>query len=150
MDTFTLVSAFFLFSIGCLNVLIGLIFREGAKSKRSVTSWREHMKSAIPTHVGGIDIRPVMNMASSPPSFVSNMWPGSGGNDEKLSDKAGFGFGRQGEKAAGMKGFLILKPIESSPRYALKRTPTGSTEYSSTTMGAWAHVYDHWYILSDI
>ena len=64
------------------------------------------------------------------------MWPGSGGNDEKLSDKAGFGFGRQGEKAAGMKGFLISKPIESSPRYALKRTPTGSMEYSSTTMGA--------------
>ncbi|KAJ2935337.1 hypothetical protein H1R20_g1757, partial [Candolleomyces eurysporus] len=35
VDTFTLVAAFFLFSIGCLNVLLGLIFREGAKSKSS-------------------------------------------------------------------------------------------------------------------
>jgi len=133
VDTFTLVSAFFLFSIGCLNVLMGLIFREGAKSKRSVTSWKDHAKSALPTHVGGVDIRPVVNMASSPPSFVSNMWPGK---DEKPFDKAGFGFGRQGEKAAGMKGFLISKPIESLPRYAPKRTPTGNTEYSSTTTGA--------------
>lgn len=136
VDTFTLVSAFFLFSIGCLNVFLGLIFREGAKSKRSVTSWREHAKSALPTHVGGVDIRPVVNMASSPPSFVSNMWPGSGGKDEKPSDKAGFGFGRQGEKAAGMKGFLISKPIESLPRYAPKPMPTGNTEYSSTTTRA--------------
>ena len=75
-------------------------------------------------------------MAGSPPSFVSNMWPGPGGNDEKPSDKAGFGFGRQGEKAAGMKGFLISKPIELLPRYAPKRTPSANTEYSSTTTGA--------------
>ena len=117
---FTLVSAFFLFSIGCLNVLMGLIFREGAKSKRSVTSWREHAKSALPTHVGGVDIRPVVNMASAPPSFVSNMWPGSGDKDEKPFDKAGFGFGRQGEKAAAGMGLFISKPIESLPRYASK------------------------------
>lgn len=31
---------------------------------------------------------------------------------------AGFGFGRQGEKKAGLKGFLISKPLESLPRYA--------------------------------
>ncbi|KIK09595.1 hypothetical protein K443DRAFT_127499 [Laccaria amethystina LaAM-08-1] len=129
VDTFTLVSAFFLFSIGCLNVLMGLIFREGAKSKRSVTSWKEHAKSALPTHVGGVDIRPVVKMAeSAAPSFVSNMWPGSGGKDEKPFDKAGFGFGRQGEKAAGRDGYLISKPVESLPRYAPKPMPTGNTE----------------------
>lgn len=31
---------------------------------------------------------------------------------------AGFGFGRQGEKQAGLKGFLISRPLESLPKYA--------------------------------
>ncbi|KAK0476074.1 hypothetical protein IW261DRAFT_1552303 [Armillaria novae-zelandiae] len=72
VDDFTLVSAFFLFSIGCLNMLAC--------------------------------------------------------NEEKGSDagsKAGFGFGRQGEKAAGLKGFLISKPLESLPRYAAKPASSG-------------------------
>jgi len=125
VDTFTLVAAFLLFSIGCLNTLVGLIFRESSKSKRSITSWREHAKSALPTHVAGVDIRPVVSHAT--PTFVSNMWKD---NDEKGraseagSGKSGFGFGRQGEKAAGLKGYLISKPIESLPRYAPKPTTT--------------------------
>lgn len=108
VDTFTLVAAFFLFSVGCLNILVGLIWRESAKSKRSITSWREHAKGALPTHVAGVDVRPAM--AAGPPSFVSNMW---GGNDEKNraseagSGKSGLGFGRQGEKAAGLKGMCL-------------------------------------------
>lgn len=123
IGTFTLVSAFFLFSLGCVNVFVGLIFRQSAKSKRSLTSWREHAKSALPTHVAGIDVRPIV--ASGPPSFVSNFY--SGGSKEgdagvaDTQDKfAGFGFGKQGEKAAGLKGYLISKPVESLPRYAAK------------------------------
>jgi len=134
VTTFTLVSAFFLFSIGCLNMLIGLIFRHHVKSKRSVTSWREHAKSALPTHVAGVNVRPAMSAAASsignPPSFVSNIFGGP--NDDKHNSgsspeptKAGFGFGRQGEKAAALKGYLIPKPIESLPRYAAK--PNGSS-----------------------
>ncbi|SJL08489.1 uncharacterized protein ARMOST_11853 [Armillaria ostoyae] len=87
VDDFTLVSAFFLFSIGCLNMLTGLIFRQSAKTKRSVTSWRDHAKSAaksaLPTHVAGIPV------PTSVPSFVSNAFS----NEEKGSDagsKAGF------------------------------------------------------------
>ncbi|KAJ2934767.1 hypothetical protein H1R20_g2324, partial [Candolleomyces eurysporus] len=142
VDTFTLVAAFFLFSIGCLNVLLGLIFREGAKSKRSVTSWREHAKSALPTHVGPLDVRPMVNagsqfmssqkgtpfsspFAASPATFVTHMHTGSTmshgthpSEDGRLPEKNSFGFGRQGEKAAAMKGFLISKPIESLPKYA--------------------------------
>jgi len=128
VNTFTLVSAFFLFSIGCLNILVGLIWRESAKAKRSVTSWREHAKSALPTHVAGVDVRPITSAA---PSFVSNMWPG--GEKDTASSKSGLGFGRQAEKAANLRGFLISKPIESLPRYAAQRTPTGSTEHSTTT-----------------
>ncbi|KAF8154144.1 hypothetical protein B0H34DRAFT_784136 [Crassisporium funariophilum] len=129
VDTFTLVSAFFLFSLGCLNILVGLIFRETSKPKRSLTSWREHAKSALPTHVAGVDVRPII--ASGPPSFVSNLYTGSSaaghgrtaseGGDEMMKEKfASFGFGRQGEKAAGLKGYLISKPVESLPRYAPK------------------------------
>lgn len=123
VDTFTLVSAFLLFSLGCLNILLGLIFRESAKSKRSVTSWREHAKSALPTHVAGVDVRPVMN--AGPPSFVSSVFGDEKGRHSTASEttsssKAGYGFGRQGEKSAAMKGYFISKPIESLPRYAPK------------------------------
>ncbi|KAG7447362.1 uncharacterized protein BT62DRAFT_77863 [Guyanagaster necrorhizus] len=124
VDDFTLVSAFFLFSIGCLNMLAGLIFRQSAKTKRSVTSWRDHAKSAatsvLPTHVAGIPV------PTSVPSFVSNAFSHNT-NEEKRSEdsKAGFGFGRQGEKVAGLKGFLISKPLESLPRYAAKPANSG-------------------------
>ncbi|KAG6841787.1 hypothetical protein C0991_006671 [Blastosporella zonata] len=133
VDTFTLVAAFFLFSIGCLNILVGLIWRASAKSKRSVTSWREHAKSALPTHVAGVDVRPAMSAATSAasaaPSVISSMFTGSDRASQTGSSKSGFGFGRQGEKAAGLQGYLISKPIESLPRYAAaKNTPTGSTE----------------------
>jgi len=135
VNTFTLVSAFFLFSLGCVNVLVGLIFRESAKSKRSFTSWRDHAKSALPTHVAGVEIRP--------PTFVSKLYTGGGttpsadnsSSGERVGSMgresnadaestnvkfAGFGFGRQGEKVAGLKGYLISKPVESLPRYAPK------------------------------
>ncbi|KAJ7270913.1 hypothetical protein C8J57DRAFT_1320004 [Mycena rebaudengoi] len=119
VDEFSLVSAFFLFAIGCLNMLAGLIFREGAKSKRSVTSWREHAKNSLPTHVAGVDIRPV---ATAAPSFVSSVFKG----DEKAPGEPGYGFGVKGERAAGLKGYLISKPLESLPRYAPKRSPSSA------------------------
>jgi hypothetical protein len=135
VDDFTLVSAFFLFSIGCLNIFVGLVFRQGAKSKRSITSWREHAKSALPTPVqAGMDfVRPMMS--SNAPSFVSNVFGNEKGRDSTASDgsegsasvrsastasRPGLGFGRQGEKAAAMKGYFISKPVESLPRYAPK------------------------------
>ncbi|KAJ7779532.1 hypothetical protein B0H14DRAFT_2962284 [Mycena olivaceomarginata] len=119
---FALVAAFFLFSIGCINILAGLIFRQSAKSKRSITSWRDHAKNALPTHVAGVDIRPV---ASAAPSFVSSVFKG---NDEKpqAEAKIGYGFGVQGEKAAGLRGYLISKPVESLPRYVPKRSSSTS------------------------
>jgi len=122
VTTFALVSGFFVFVLGCINILVGLIFRASAKTRRSLTAWKEHAKGALPTHVGPVDIRPMVTGASS---FVSNKFGGE--HDEKKagysqdsvnSEKTGFGFGRQGEKAAALKGFLISKPLESLPRYA--------------------------------
>jgi len=125
VDEISLVAAFFLFSIGCLNMLAGLIFRESAKGKRSITSWREHSKSALPTHVRGVDIRPV---ASPVPSYVSSTFS----RDEKASAhgdgdaKIGYGYGVQGERAASLKGYLISKPLESVPRYTPTRSPSAA------------------------
>lgn len=143
VDTFTLVSAFFLFSVGCLNVLLGLIFRAGAKSKRSITSWREHgksaLKSTLPTHIGPIDVRPMASAASNymsqkgydapfttPRSFVASLSTGSTAvshNDEKKSASGGYGFGKHGEKVAAMGGYLLNRPVESLPKYA-PRSPS--------------------------
>jgi hypothetical protein len=45
--------------------------------------------------------------------------------------KVGYGFGRQGEKAAGLKGFLLQKPEESLPRYvASSPAPTSNVSLS--------------------
>ncbi|KAF8547311.1 hypothetical protein OG21DRAFT_1517476, partial [Imleria badia] len=109
---FPLVTAFFLFSVGCLNMLVGLIFREKAKDKRSILSWRERGKDVLPSHVRGVDVRPVT--ADDPTCTLSD-----------ASSRSGMGFGRQGEKSAALKGmyaptarFLLTKPVESLPKHA--------------------------------
>ncbi|KAJ7461659.1 hypothetical protein FB451DRAFT_486627 [Mycena latifolia] len=122
VDDFTLVSAFFLFSIGCLNMLLGLIFREGAKAKRSLRGKRDAPKGII-----AADIRPQF---ANGPVFVNASPQFEKGDDVsfatwKSTDKANYGFGRQGEKAAGLRGFMIQRPEESLPRYA-SPTPTFS------------------------
>jgi len=109
-DDFTLVSAFFLFSIGCLNMVVGLIFREKAKARRCILTWRNESKEVLPSVN---DSRAFMR---SPTPTVKPMFTGSSFASEKVGE--GFGYGRQGEKAAGLKGFLLSKPLETLPRYA--------------------------------
>ncbi|OJA20572.1 hypothetical protein AZE42_09767 [Rhizopogon vesiculosus] len=48
VKVFPLVSAFFLFSIGCLNILIGLVFRERVKTTRSILSFRDRVEDVLP------------------------------------------------------------------------------------------------------
>jgi len=128
VDDFTLVAAFFLFVIGCLNMLLGLIFRESAKQRRSIRAWRAGPQDTLPTH-----LPPAANLSRSPTSTSGQSHASSTVYDEKDRDlpefgaarsasRAGYGFGRQGEKAAGMKGFLISKPLETLPRYAARPT----------------------------
>ena len=109
VDDFALVSAFFLFSVGCLNILLGLIFRERARAKRSVTSWRDQAKSVLPP--------PVHRAASSASTLYGVFSEKKKGGNDVGGRFAGYGFGRQGEKEAGKKGFLISKPVEALPRY---------------------------------
>lgn len=110
VDDFALVSAFFLSSLGCLNILLGLIFREHAKIKRSLTSWREQAKGVLPP--------PVQRAASSASTlFNSSLFSEKGPSNERKGRFDGYGFGRQAEKKAGLRDF-ITRPVESLPRYA--------------------------------
>jgi hypothetical protein len=89
--------------------VLGLIFRESAKTKRSVTSWREHGKSVLP---------PSVHRAASSASTLYGLASSEKSRGNGLGDRfAGYGFGRQGEKKAGLKGFLVSKPLETLPRY---------------------------------
>lgn len=116
VNQFTLGSAFFLFVVGCINALVvGLWLREKVKSKRSITSWKEHSRSVLPS-VGPYT-------SSGPPTFVSHMYTGSSvskgssGCGERLDEKfVARGFGRQGEKAK-RKEFDIPKPDPTLPKY---------------------------------
>ncbi|KAJ7199398.1 hypothetical protein GGX14DRAFT_545074 [Mycena pura] len=129
VNDFTLVAAFFLFSVGCLNMLLGLVFREKAKVRRSLRGKRaeQNNRGIIAPHA-----------LTTAPQFPTAAFPGTGTekvpDDESFdfstwrsSDKAGYGFGRQGEKAAGLRGFMLQRPEESLPRYA-SPTPTFATE----------------------
>jgi len=130
VDKFSLVSAFFLFAIGCLNMFLGLIFCESAKEKRSLTSWRSESKAVLPTY---------NPKSAGSPSFMSSTYREDKG---RLSDdfagglkgeKAGYGFGRQGEKAAALKGFILSKPEETLPRYAPKVASQRTVSIRSST-----------------
>ncbi|KAL1743707.1 hypothetical protein HDZ31DRAFT_83223 [Schizophyllum fasciatum] len=118
VDDFTLVAAFFLFAISCLNMILGLIFRASGKQRRSIRAYRNQEPNPF---ADPNDLRPTFTGAS--PSYVKSMFTGSSAaptEKEKMEfgEKAGFGFGRQGEKTAGLKGFLLSRPEETLPRYA--------------------------------
>jgi len=142
VDDFSLVSAFFAFSLGCVNILLGLIFGPSARLRRSLTEWRNENKGVLPS-IG--DNRPLFTRPTD--SFVASVFNNEKGSSEfgvnrTGSDRSasGFGFGRQGEKAAGLRGFLISKPIETLPKYAPKppsitpqaRSSRGSSMYTES------------------
>ena len=111
VDDFALVSALFLFVLGCMNMLLGLIFRESAKRRRSITSWRDRAKDLLPTTT--LPSVPHLNLNHTGSSGSGRSFASSTLVEEKARDlaefgaglgKAGYGFGRQGEKTAALKG----------------------------------------------
>lgn len=105
---FPLVTAFFLFSVGCLNILVGLMFREKVKDKRNILGWRERRKDVLPTVApGGLTSRDREDKGTVCTSPVPS---------HSASSRPGMGFGRQAEKAAEMKGFLLTKPVATLPK----------------------------------
>jgi len=151
VDDFTLVSAFFLFVIGCINMFLGLLFRESAKKYRSITAWREAAKGILPTNniekpifTSNTFSRGLQKDAPFIPPRVTIVRQDTSVSDApswKSTEKVGYGFGRQGEKAAGLRGFILQKPEESLPRYAaqspaptkasLSRSPSSVSSSSS-------------------
>jgi len=140
VDDFTLVAAFFLFAIGCLNILLGLIFSVKAKHKRSIRAWRSGSDDVLPAVSGK---RPIFTRPDS--SYVASFFKPTEktefGAAPANGTTSGLGFGRQGEKAAGLKGFLISKPLESfpnhspprnQPRGVRSRPGSGSSIYSTS------------------
>jgi hypothetical protein len=108
-------------------MLLGLIFRESAKDRRSLLSWRAEAKGILPKSVDSDSPKKFVfaGKGGSQPfvarSLSSNKTEKSGGYgwgaDIKSEfgslssiDKTGYGFGRQGEKAAGLRGFFVLDP----------------------------------------
>jgi len=99
VDTFALVSAFFVFSVGCVNMLAGLIFREGSKSKRVLNP----AKSDIPVSINSNpNLKPMIT--SFPDGFmnVTNSRYSSSSTEKTPAPaygyQAGNAFGRAGEK----------------------------------------------------
>jgi hypothetical protein len=169
VDDFTLVAAFFLFSVGCVNMFLGLLFRERAKEYRSITAFRAARKDVLPRHVISNPQPQRTPSVSSHGTFrdekteygysasdkaaryeadyaaiaASRARAGSPNSQQQQRDWTGYGFGRQGEKAAGLKGFLISKPGETLPRYAPSAAPprarpesvASSSRASSSTRG---------------
>ena len=117
---------------------LGLIFRELAKSKRSIRAWRRGDDAgALPMHTGDL----------ATPNFHPSLFGGKpAGTSENSS---GLGFGKQGEKQAGLRGtapalhplrrydaklyfsgYMIAKPSETVPHYAPRPASLGSSFYS--------------------
>lgn len=127
VDDFTLVAAFLLFSVGCLNIVLGLIFRESAKPKRSISAWRAEKNGVLPTTAPAPQF-------TSKSSFRDSLGGSKADATEfGVRDKSNFGFGRQGEKQAGLKGFLLSRPVESLPRYATRPASSGASSAPPTS-----------------
>jgi len=123
VGTFALVSAFFLFSVGCLNLAFGLIFRSSLKQSRDIQSWRHGQVPDLPSH--SPRKAPWSFIEGSPKSAPSALFKDqyTGGSNSPSLQGRSLGFGRQGEKAAHLKGFMISKPVDSLPKYVAKTVP---------------------------
>jgi hypothetical protein len=92
VDDFSLVSAFFLFSVGCINMLLGLFFRERVKNYRSYFWWKKQGEPIIPQHVGSF-AKP-LTLNTNVPSVASYQHSRSGSSaGSYYSEKTGYGYG---------------------------------------------------------
>ena len=127
VPTFALVSAFFLFAVGCLNIILGLVFRSKIHERRAILSWR-NKAPALPKHVERAAT--VASVASDVASSIFGSKKSSDVEkgdmhyqDEKAARGFGHGFGRKAEETAKLKGFVISKPVETLPKYAANFKP---------------------------
>jgi hypothetical protein len=135
VDDFTLVAAFFLFSLGCLNILLGLIFGVKARQKRSIRAWRSDPNDVLPP-VG--EKRP--QFVRPDVTFMDSIFqPKKDQYNAPPLATSGHGFGLAAERST-VKGIMISKPLESLPNYSpphnqpkktRSRPGSGSSIYST-------------------
>jgi len=104
---FALVSGFFLFSLGCLNIVIGLILGVAAKTIRSGGMWESDSLVFLPSFSR-------KGRAPTLDDSVPGAAPGPSGS-------SGLGFGKQAEKAASMNGARLPQSPPPLPTYSLPR-----------------------------
>jgi hypothetical protein len=101
---FALVSGFFLFSIGGLNIIIGLILGVAAKTVRSGGMWESDSLVFLPSFTR-------KKRASTLDDSVPGAAPGPSGS-------SGLGFGKHAEKAATMNGIPLPQSPPPLPTYS--------------------------------
>ncbi|CAD6563929.1 MAG: hypothetical protein TREMPRED_002380 [Tremellales sp. Tagirdzhanova-0007] len=126
-DPFPQVTSWLLFMMGCLNILAGVFLRTSAKQKRLVFSW-ENVSSLTPeTRMAATAWDMITEKRRGPAQYQASTVSHSTTqhSDTPLMPQnatapgakfGGFGFGRQGEKAAADRGWKISRPADSLPR----------------------------------
>lgn len=131
VNEFALVSAFFLFAVGCLNILAGLIFREKSKTRRALKPQEPSLKDfVLPQHTsrsaassniftnseknaGLQSPAPVANHPSAPYRPTNAAWGSKIGGLKSLAI-----LNKQAEARQHQISNPIAIPEESLPRYA--------------------------------
>nr|ODN86503.1 hypothetical protein L203_04205 [Cryptococcus depauperatus CBS 7841] len=136
-DSFPQISNWILFIVGCFNILSGIFLRKDAKKKRQIFSW-ENVSSLTPqTRIAATawDMVSETSKRSDKSMETPPRRNGHSQHDTSLPESpllpsgtkpgvrfGGFGFGRQGEKAAAERGWKISRPLEVLPRELPSRT----------------------------
>jgi len=114
LTTFPMVSAFLLFSVGCLYIICAIFFRKHPRQSRSILGWRRSIKERLPTTAADLEREASMHSSrvfSKASSAASSIFSEKSGHQKQASEQfQGFGFGRQGEKAAAQQGYLVKLP----------------------------------------
>lgn len=110
VDDFTLVAAFFLFAISCLNMFLGLIFRGKARVRRAWL-WESKEERVLPKT---FNLAKVPEFKKPRDSFMARVFRRPDADQETHDvEKRGSSFGTQGEVAAIRAGKLASIPLRN-------------------------------------
>lgn len=136
VEDLTLLSAFVLFVIGCINILLGLILGASAKAKRSISPSRAGIEGVLPTSQNNrsvfnspFAIFSRKNQKITPYITRQESTSSHNGSWTRMStEKDGYG---PGEKSNGLEEPVIQKPDESLPKYTAPPPVSAPTFRSS-------------------
>jgi len=134
---FPMVAAFLLFSVGCLNLILALVFGKAIRSHRSILSWRERdilpRTSADLARAASQSQKTYGSPAWSAASEIFNEKPQyrQPSIDGYKAPSPVYGFARQGEKPGKFKELLITKSPSSPPMAHGRSNSGGSSGRSS-------------------